>query len=66
MHWKWSEYPLENQFSAASFLFGNDDEFSTLEHTQQITTFAQQNKHQSDGVITKWIRDAKSIWNHPK
>jgi len=63
--WKWSEYPLESYFSVVRFLFGNDDEFSTLEYTQRVQRLQQQ--HNSDNNLRSGRNKVnKSIWDHPK
>jgi len=57
--WKWSEDPLESYFSLVRFLFGNDDEFSTLEYMHRIRKLHHQSSA-SYGITSNRNKAEKS------
>lgn len=63
--WKWSEYPLESYFSSVRFLFGNDDEFSTLEYMHRVQKLQHQRSASCDFTGSR-NKAEKSNWKHPK
>ena len=48
------------------FLFGNDDEFSTMEYSHRTKRLQYQCDMPTDSVTTSRIKDQSSRWGHPQ
>lgn len=64
--WKWSEYPLESYYSSIRYLFGNDDEFSTLEYKHRAAkNVTQQKLLGKHTLLNTRQRISARDWAHP-